>query len=538
MAPRQSKTGELGLEASLWEAANRLRSSMDPSEYKHVVLGLVFLKYVSDNFEKRREEAALNMADPTSDMYLPDESVRERFLDDRDLYTSVGAFWIPAGHRWTDLMHSAKREDIGVRVDDAMDAIEKENPSLKGVLPKNYASKDLAPDKLGGLIDMFSNEDLAAAEHEDQDVLGRVYEYFLAQFGSGADQSGGEYYSPRSIVKTMVEMLEPYKGRVFDPACGSGGMFVQSANFTAAHSGSRNDISVYGQEMNPTTWRLAKMNLAIRGIEANLGPEWGDSFADDKHKDLRADFIITNPPFGSKVYWAADALQSETKRFPYGMPPAAKVNYAWLQNYLHHLSPTGTAATVMPNGSLTSNAHNEGEIRRKMIEEDKVECIVALPGQLFYGVPIPVCLWFMTHDKKKRFGEGHKARRDRRGEVLFIDARSLGYMSSRNQKSFTDEDIAKIADTYHAWRGESGDEAYVDIDGFCKSAITAEIEAAGWALAPGRYVGSEAIVDDGVPIEEKIVELRDAIQSGFAARSALIARVGNAIERIVVEEDA
>lgn len=538
MAPRQSKTGELGLEASLWEAATRLRSSVDPSEYKHVVLGLVFLKYVSDNFEKRREEAALNMVDPSSDMYLPDEVERERFLNDRDLYTSVGAFWIPAGHRWSDLRNAAKLTDIGVRVDNAMDAIEKENPSLKGVLPKNYASKDLAPDKLGGLIDLFSNEDLAAAEHEDQDVLGRVYEYFLSQFGSGADQSGGEYYSPRSIVKTMVEMLEPYNGRVFDPACGSGGMFVQSANFTAAHSGNRNDISVYGQEMNPTTWRLAKMNLAIRGIEANLGPEWGDSFADDKHKDLRADFIITNPPFGNKVYWPAEALQSETKRFPYGIPPASKVNYAWLQNYLHHLSPTGTAATVMPNGSLTANSNGEGDIRRRMIEEDKVECIVTLPGQLFYGTPIPICLWFMTHDKKNRFGQGTKARRDRRGEVLFIDGRKFGHMVSSNQKAFSDDEIAKIADTYHAWRGEKSSIEYSDIEGFCKSATTAEIREAGWVLTPGRFVGSKAIVDDGVPAEEKIVELRDSIKAGFATRAALQSRIEEALDGLVVEEDA
>lgn len=537
MAPRQSKTGELGLEASLWEAANRLRSSMDPSEYKHVVLGLVFLKYVSDNFEKRREEAAAQFADPTSDMYLPNEEERARFLDERDLYTGVGAFWIPAGHRWTDLRDAAKLPDIGVRVDNAMEAIEKENASLIGVLPKSYASKDLAAGTLGGLIDMFSREDLSAAEHEDQDVLGRVYEYFLAQFGSGGDQSGGEYYSPRSIVKTMVEMLEPYKGRVFDPACGSGGMFVQSANFTAAHSGSRNDISVYGQEMNPTTWRLAKMNLAIRGIEANLGSEWGDSFADDKHKDLRADFIITNPPFGNKVYWAADALQSETKRFPYGMPPASKVNYAWLQNYLYHLSPTGTAATVMPNGSLTSNTNNEGEIRRKMIEDDKVECIVSLPGQLFYGTTIPICLWFMTHDKKKRFGEGAKARRDRQQEVLFIDARGLGHMVSRSQKAFSDDDIAKIADTYHAWRGEQIGAEYTDIDGFCKSATTTEIGEAGWALTPGRFVGSMAVIDDGVPVEEKIVELRDSIKAGFAARLALQSRVELALDSLVVEAD-
>ena len=536
MAPRLSKSGELGLEASLWESANRLRSSMDPSEYKHVVLGLVFLKYVSDNFEKRRGEAALNMADPNSDMYLPDQEARERFLDDRDIYTSVGAFWIPAGHRWGDLRDAAKLMDIGVKVDAAMDAIENENPSLKGVLPKSYASKDLAPDKLGALIDVFSNEDLTAAEHEDQDILGRVYEYFLSQFGSSND--GGEYYSPRSLVKTMVEMLEPYKGRVFDPACGSGGMFVQSANFTAAHSGSRNNISVYGQEMNPTTWRLAKMNLAIRGIEANLGPEWGDSFADDKHKDLRADFIITNPPFGNKVYWDAKALQSETKRFPYGMPPESKVNYAWLQNYLYHLSPTGTAATVMPNGSLSSNTNNEGEIRRKMIEDDKVECIVTLPGQLFYGTPIPICLWFMTHDKKKRFGEGANARRDRRGEVLFIDGRKLGHMVSSSQKAFSDEDIAMIADTYHAWRGETGNGNYADVDGFCKSATKAEIEAAGWNLTAGRYVGSKAVVDDSVPVEEKIVEIRDSIKAGFAFRAALQARIEAALDGLVVEEDA
>lgn len=380
------------LEVRLWDAANRMRSSVEPSEYKHVVLGLVFLRYVSDRFLERRARLLQQMADPDSYLFAGDApDVIAATLEDRDAYTAEGVFWIPEGHRWPDLRDAAKSPDIGMRIDSAMEAIEKDNPSLEGVLPKNYARQEYTPGMLAGLIDLLSGTDLVDEESKSLDVLGRVYEYFLGKFAASEGKAGGEFYTPRSIVRTMVEMLEPFNGRVFDPACGSGGMFVQAEEFVQRHSGNRNDISIYGQEKNPTTWRLAKMNLALRGIENDLGPRWGDSFDDPMHPDLRADFIITNPPFGKTVYWPADKCEDDP-RFPYGTPPGHKVNYAWLQMYLHHLAPTGTAATVMPNGALSSDDSGEGDIRRKMIEDDVIECIVAMPGQLFYGTPIPVCL--------------------------------------------------------------------------------------------------------------------------------------------------
>ena len=398
MPPKQSKPEQVkSLEATLWEAADRLRSRVDAAEYKHVVLGLIFLKYVSDVFARRREALERLVDDPASDYFMPTDDAKASVLEDRDEYASEGVFWVPEGHRWNDLRKAAKQTDIGERIDAAMDAIEKENPSLRGVLPKRYARRELTPVMLGGLIDTFSRKDLAGAEHKGLDVLGRVYEYFLGKFATAEGKLGGEFYTPRSIVRLMVEMLEPFNGRVFDPACGSGGMFVQAEEFVEAHGGRRNDISVFGQEQNPTTWRLAKMNLALRGIEANLGPEWGDSFHHDMHPDLRADFILTNPPFNVSE-WGGERLRDDP-RWHYGVPPVGNANFAWIQHMLHHLSPIGTMVTVLANGSLSSQQSGEGEIRRNLVEADLVECIVALPSQLFYTTQIPVCLWFLTKDK-------------------------------------------------------------------------------------------------------------------------------------------
>ena len=496
---------------------------MEPSDYKHVVLGLIFLKYVSDVFAAKQATLAEQVKDPASDLYVPTEEARATLVEDRDLYTAAGVFWIPEGHRWNDLRAAAKQPDIGQRIDAAMDAIEKDNPTLRGVLPKIFASADFKPSMLGGLIDTFSRDDLAAAEHRDQDVLGRVYEYFLGQFAS-TEGKGGEYYTPRSIVKLMVEMVEPFNGRVYDPACGSGGMFVMADNFVRAHSGQRNDISVFGQELNPTTWRLAKMNLALRGIEANLGPTFGNSFDDDKHPDLRADFILTNPPFGKTVYWPAAALQGDP-RFIYGTPPGNKVNFVWLQHYLHHLAQTGTAVTVMPNGSLTANQSGEGEIKAKLVDADKVECIVMLPSQLFYGVQIPVCLWFLTHDKSARKVRTERPQRDRAGEVLFIDARQLGVMVDRAHRELTNDEIERIADTYHAWRGEPVVEPYADVPAFCASVTLDVIRQHDYSLVPGRYVGSEVLDGDEVSNAEKISRLREVMETGFAERASVQAEV-------------
>ena len=533
MAPRGTKTASLGLEDALWAAANQLRSNMDAAEYKHVVLGLLFLKYISDKFDYHRANLETLVHDQTSDYYMPTEAARQAVLNDRDEYTAAGVFWVPEGHRWSDLRNAAKQPDIGSRIDAAMEAIEKENPSLKGVLPKNFNRRELTPTTLGGLIDIFSRDDLAAAEHQGMDVLGRVYEYFLAQFASNEGKNGGEFYTPRSVVSLLVEMLQPFNGRVYDPCCGSGGMFVQAEHFVTAHGGSSNDISVFGQEQNPTTWRLAKMNLAIRGIEANLGPEWGDSFHDDKHPDLRADFILANPPFNISN-WGGERL-TDDKRWKYGTPPPGNANYAWLQHMLHHLTPTGTMGVVLANGSLTVNSSGQGDIRRKMIEDDVVECIVALPSQLFYSVQIPVSLWFLTKDKSARQVKSERPQRDRKGEVLFIDAREMGYMESRTHRNLSPEDIARIANTYNSWRGDPGLAVYTDVPGFCASAVVATVAHAGYALSPGRFVGTEVPEEDDEPVDEKVARLSNEIRDGFARRGQLQDQIRSALDSLLVE---
>jgi type I restriction enzyme M protein len=523
VAGKPKKSAAASLEDTLWESANRLRSSMDAAEYKHVVLGLIFLKYVSDVFEQQRAKLDALSRDEKTDFYTPTEAARQELLEDRDEYTGDGVFWMPEGHRWSDLRKAAKQPDIGSRIDAAMEAIEKENVTLKGVLPKNYSRRELTPATLGGLIDLFSNENLAAEEHDSLDVLGRVFEYMLSKFANAEGKLGGEFFTPRSVVKLLVDMLEPFRGRIYDPACGSGGMFVQADRFVKAHNGQRNDISVFGQEQNPTTWRLAKMNLALRGIEANLGPQWGDSFTNDHHADLRADFVIANPPFNIKG-WGADQLAGDA-RWKYGTPPPNNANFAWVQHMLHHLAPTGTMATVLANGSLSSQSSGEGEIRRALVEADLVECIVSLPGQLFFTTQIPVCLWFLTKDKGGKAVATERSQRSRAGEVLFIDARMLGTMTSRTLKELSDDDIARIADTFHAWRGEPGERSYEDVAGFCASVSLDQIAEHNHVLTPGRYVGSEEAESDGEPLDGKVARLIVEVRTGFEQRNDLQQRV-------------
>ena len=477
------RTGSLGFEMKLWEAADLLRNNMDPAEYKHVVLGLLFLKYIEDAFEERRIELQAAVADPDSEYYV-DEAEREdelaAVLEDRDEYTAENVFWVPKEARWTYLRGQAKQPTIGKSLDEAMDAIERENPSLKGVLPKIYALPNLNKHNLGKLIDLVSGIGLGTKEHQDKDTLGRVYEYFLSRFASAEGKGGGEFYTPVSVVRLLVEMLEPYKGRVFDPCCGSGGMFVQSLKFIDAHNGRRTDITVYGQESNRTTWRMARMNLAIRGIEANLGRKHADSFHEDLHPDLRADFIMANPPFNISK-WGGERLENDV-RWAYGVPPTSNANFAWVQHFVHHLSPSGTAGFVLANGSMSSMQSGEGNIRKRIVEADLVDCVVACPSQLFYATGIPVCLWIVTRNKTG------KGRYDRRGETLFIDARALGRMETRVHRVFDPDEIAKVATTYHAWR--DGKESYTDTPGFCKSATIQRLAAHDYILTPGLYVAT------------------------------------------------
>ena len=532
--PPKKKAQSKSLEGTLWEAADELRGKMDSAQYKHVVLGLIFLKYVSDTFMVRHNELVRLVDDPDSDYFMPTPEAKQSVLEDRDEYTAEGVFWIPAGHRWEDLRKSAKQADIGARVDAAMDAIERENPTLKGVLPKNYTQRELSSETIGGLIDNLSRQDLAAEEFKDLDVLGRVYEYFLGKFASKEGKNAGEFYTPRSVVQVLVEMLQPYYGRVFDPACGSGGMFVQADKFVRAHGGNHNDISVYGQESNPTTWRLAKMNLALRGIESNLGPEWGDSFHADAHSDLRADFVIANPFFNDSK-WGGERLRNDP-RWKYGTPPVQNANYAWLQHFLYHCAPTGTVGTVLANGSLSSQQNGEGDIRKALVEADLVECIVALPPQLFFGTQIPVCLWFLTKNKVG-IPNGTKTR-NRTGETLFIDARKVGFMETRTLKAFSEDDINKIADAYHAWRGTatSEGEPHEDVPGFSKAVTTKEIAENSYALTPGRYVGSEEAEHDGEPLDEKVARLSSDIRDGFKKRDELQATVLTALDSLVIND--
>ncbi|HPN32914.1 MAG TPA: class I SAM-dependent DNA methyltransferase [bacterium] len=487
MAKESSNGANLGFESELWRAADALRSNMDAAEYKHVVLGLIFLKYISDAFEEQRSK-------------LEAEKAQGADPEDPDEYRAVNIFWVPKEARWSKLKSEAKQPTIGRVIDDAMLAIERDNSSLKGVLPKDYAHPRLDKQRLGQLIDMVSNIGLGDKENRSKDILGRVYEYFLSQFASAEGKKGGQFYTPRCVVRVLVEMLSPYKGRVYDPCCGSGGMFVQSEKFVEAHGGRIGDISIYGQESNHTTWRLAKMNLAIRGIEGNLGKEHADTFHRDLHPDLKADFCLANPPFNDSD-WGGERLKDD-KRWKYGIPPAGNANFAWVQHFIHHLAPTGFAGFVLANGSMSSNQSGEGEIRKNIIEADLVDCMVALPGQLFYSTQIPVCLWFIARDKKNgRF-------RDRRGQTLFIDARKIGTMIDRVHRELTEEDIQKIAETYHAWRGDKDCKVkYKDIPGFCKRVITEEIRKHGYVLTPGRYVGAPPQEEDDEPFEEKMRRL-------------------------------
>ncbi len=523
MAKQSHKSEPLGFEDTLWKAADKLRGSMDSSEYKHVVLGLVFLKYIDDAFEERREKLAADLAEEG----ITGEDATD-LLESRDEYTAEGVFWVPPEARWEFLQSKAKQPEIGKLIDSAMDAVEKENPSLRGVLPKNYARPSLDVRRLGELVDLIAGLGLGTTEHKEKDLLGRVYEYFLGRFASQEGKGGGEFYTPRSVVKLLVEMIEPYKGRVYDPCCGSGGMFVQSERFVEAHGGGRNDISIYGQELNDTTWRLAKMNLAIRGIEANLGPRWGDSFHEDLHPDLKADFILANPPFNISD-WGGDQLRDDV-RWKYGIPPVGNANYAWLQLMASKLSPRGVAGVVLANGSLSSQQSGEGEIRQKMVEDDLVECIVALPGQLFYSTQIPASLWFLNRSKQN--GHTPAAWRDRRGEVLFIDARKLGTMVDRTHRELTDDDITKIANTYHSWRGEPDAGEYKDVPGFCASATIEQITEHRFVLTPGRYVGSEETEDDGEPIQEKIARLKLELYEAFEESDRLQRRARSALEAL------
>ena len=507
---KNNNGANLGFENQMWAAADKLRGHMDASEYKHVVLGLIFLKYISDAFQAKYKQL-----EATKDTDYTDP-------EDRDEYSAANIFWVPKEARWDKLQAGAKQPTIGKLVDDAMVAIEKENPTLKGVLPKDYGRPSLDKHRLGELIDIISKIGLGDEASRAKDILGRVYEYFLGRFAAAEGKGGGEFYTPQCVVKLLVRMIEPFKGRVFDPCCGSGGMFVQSERFVEEHGGRLGDIAIYGQESNATTWRLAMMNLAIRGLDANLGGQHADSFHNDLHKDLRADFILANPPFNMSD-WGGDRLR-EDARWKYGIPPVNNANYAWIQHFIHHLSPTGVAGFVMANGSMSTNTTSEGEIRKNIIEADLVDCMIALPGQLFYTTQIPVCLWFVARNKKNgKF-------RDRSGQALFIDARKLGSLIDRTHKDFSSQESDRIAGTYHAWRGEKKAGKYKDIPGFCKSVSIDEIREHGYVLTPGRYVGAAEVEDDGVSFEEKITELTATLYEQFAESKRLEAVIRKNME--------
>ena len=503
-----SGSSELGIEKKLWKAADKLRSNMDAAEYKHVVLGLIFLKYISDSFEEVHREL---------------ENDKEHLSDpeDKDEYIARNVFWVPPEARWEYLQKNAKQPTIGTMIDDAMEVIERDNPSLKGVLPANYSRASLDKQRLGELIDLIGAITLGTEEAKGRDILGRVYEYFIGQFADAEGKKGGQFYTPKSIVQLLVEMIEPYKGRVFDPCCGSGGMFVQSEKFIRAHQGRLDDIHIFGEESNQTTWKLSKMNLAIRNIDSDE-VKWGDSFMNDHHKDLKADFILANPPFNDSD-WKGDLLREDV-RWKYGLPPIGNANFAWVQHFIHHLSPTGIAGFVLANGSMSSNTSNEGEIRKNIIEADLVDCMVALPPQLFFNTGIPACLWFLTKDKKNnRF-------RDRRGKTLFIDARKMGTMIDRRHRTLTEDDIKKISSIYHAWRREGGE--YNDIPGFCTSTDIEEIRKNNYVLTPGRYVGTEGEEEDDEEFQEKMQKLISELKQQMEEGSRLDEEIKKNLERI------
>ncbi|WP_293930980.1 class I SAM-dependent DNA methyltransferase [Iodobacter sp.] len=505
------------IQKTLWSAADKLRANVDAAEYKHIALGLIFLKFISDSFAARRAELTTRFADENDDYFLHDgdgELLAEE-LEDRDYYKEVNVFWVPEGARWEALRANAKQADIGKRIDDALAILEQENPSLKGILDKRYARAPLPDGKLGELVDLISTIGFGADQGKARDILGQVYEYFLGQFASAEGKKGGQFYTPQSIVKTLVAVLDPHQGKVYDPCCGSGGMFVQSEKFIEAHGGQLGDVSIYGQESNPTTWRLAAMNLAIRGIDFNLGREPGDTFTKNQHPDLRADYILANPPFNISDWWHG-SLEGDS-RWVYGTPPQGNANYAWLQHMLYHLKSDGRAGIVLANGSMSSSQNSEGQIRASMVDADVVEVMIALPGQLFFNTQIPACLWFLA-----------KSKTSRQGEVLFIDARKLGKMISRVQCELDDEAITRIANLVKAWRsspspleGEGRGEGYEDIPGFCRSVKLAEIAEHGYVLTPGRYVGAEEIEDNDEDFATKMTALTEKLGEQMAKGAEL-----------------
>ncbi|WP_353948329.1 class I SAM-dependent DNA methyltransferase [Sporolactobacillus sp. Y61] len=482
-------TANIGFEEKLWKAADKLRGSMDASEYKHVVLGLIFLKYISDKFEMKYQELVAEGAG---------------FEEERDEYLAYNIFWVPKEARWEHIRDHARSEKIGQIIDDAMILIEKDNDSLKNVLEKRYARQEIDKRRLGELVDLVSTIKLYTTG--EQDLLGRVYEYFLGKFAEAEGKGGGEFYTPTGVVQTLVSMIEPYRGRVYDPCCGSGGMFVQSSKFVARHKGRLADLAIYGQELNATTWKICKMNLAIRGLSGDIGPYQADTFHNDLHKNLKADFVLANPPFNISD-WGGDQL-TEDVRWAYGIPPHGNANYAWLEHIIYHLSPRGAAGVVLANGSLSTNTSNEGEIRKNLLEADLVDAIVAMPDKLFYSVSIPVSLWILNRNKK-----GNAVQRDRSHEFLFLDARHFGSMIDRRHRELSQEDIDKIAGTYHQWRNRDG--KYEDVKGFCKSATLDDVKENDYILTPGRYVGIEEEKDDGIPFDQKMNQLTSELSDLF-----------------------
>ncbi len=499
-------------EKILFRAADKLRKNMDAAEYKHIVLGLIFLKYISDSFEELYEKIKAGEGD-----------FKDANPEDADEYRAENVFFVPQVARWNYLHARAKQPGIGTDLDDAMEAIEKENPTLKGILPKVYARPNLDKTALGGLIDLVGNIALGTEAAKSKDLLGRVYEYFLGEFANAEGKKGGQFYTPKSIVKLMVEMIEPHSGRVYDPACGSGGMFIMSEKFVESHQGKVDDISIYGQESNQTTYRLCRMNLAIRGIDGSQ-VKWNTegSFLNDAHKDLKADYILANPPFNDSD-WSGQLLANDP-RWQYGMPPAGNANFAWLQHMIYHLSPKGVMACVLANGSLSSQTSGEGSIRQSLIEHDLVDCIVALPKQLFYNTGIPACIWFLS---RKRTGNGD---RKRTGEILFIDASEVGHMADRTHKEFTDEDMAMIASTYHEWRSKEG--KHEDKKGFSKSATIEDITKHNFVLTPGRYVGIPDEVNDGIPFEKKIADLTATLKQQMEKEEELNEEIKKQLSKI------
>lgn len=486
------------IEQKLWQSADKMRNNMDAAEYKHVVLGLIFLKYISDAFDERYQQAVEENFDP----------------EDRDWYDAENVFWVPQEARWAKLRDNAKQPNIGTIIDDAMDAVERDNPSLKGVLPKNYGREALDKQRLGELIDLFSSVSLNGDSHSSKDILGRIYEYFIGMFADAEGKRGGQFYTPRSIVQLLVKMIEPYKGRIYDPCCGSGGMFVQSEKFVKEHQGRLDDIAIYGQESNPTTWRLAKMNMAIRGIDADI--RQGDSFHNDKHPDLKVDFILANPPFNDSD-WGGEQLQNDA-RWKHGTPPKGNANFAWVQHFIHHLKPTGIAGFVLANGSMSSNTSGEGGIRKNIVESGLVDAIVTLPSQLFFNTGIPACLWFVSRERTNR------------EEVLFIDARNMGHMINRRNRELSEEDIAKITETYHVWRDEKDE--YQDVPGFCKSATLEEVKEHEYVLTPGRYVGAEDVEEDDEAFEEKMHRLTGELKEQFEQSHELEKQIKDNLKKI------